>query len=173
MPQSHTLKTMYEDYRETHDNPLSYEEYRTACEEFNKRSMDKIIEGKRLNMGSYLSELYIVRVKRDFSSLRVNWGATNKYKQALLSGEAEDAPDEGYKEEDLYSKENPDGIEYFIYYTDPWYCKFHWRKVKCKVRNKTAYQFTATRGAKGNKTKLKERLKEDDLHYKNYRLIEG
>jgi hypothetical protein len=172
MPKSHTLKTMYEDYKESVDDPLSYSDYRECCELFNKLSMEKIIEGYKLNMGSYLSTISIIRIPMNHDNPPVNWGETNKYKQELLSGEAEEAPDEGYNESDLYSKDNPDGIKYFIYHTNNWYARFYWNKKRAKVRNKSAYRFKPTRGKKGNKTKLKEKLKNDDLHYKNYPLID-
>jgi len=170
MPKSHTLKTMYEDYQEEVDNPLSYSEYRDCCELFNMWSMDKVTDGYKLNMGSYLSTISVIRIPRNFDNPQVNWGATNKYKKELLSGEAEDAPEGGYDESDLYSKDNPDGIKYFIYHTDKWYCRFYWAKKYCKVRNKSAYRFKPTRGDKGNKTKLKDKLKNNDLHYKNFKL---
>jgi len=172
MPKSQTLKTMYEDYQEKTDDPLTYSEYRDACELFNIYAMDKIInEGKTLNMGAYLSTLSVVKIKRNYANPQVNWGATNKYKKELLSGEAEEAPDDGYDEEDLYSKDNPDGVKYFIYHTDDWYCRFYWNKKYCKVRNKTAYRFRATRGDKGNKTKLKEKLNNNSLHHRKFKII--
>jgi hypothetical protein len=164
---------MYEDYQQSVDNPLSYSDYRECCELFNMWSMDKVTDGYILNMGAYLSTISIIRVPRDHSSPRINWGATNEYKKELLSGKAKEAPEEGYKEDDLYSEDNPDGIKYFIYHTDDWYCRFYWNKTNCSVRNKTAYRFRATRGDKGNKTKLKEKLKKDDLHYKNFKLMEN
>jgi len=173
MPKSHTLKTMYEDYKEKTDDPLPYSQYRECCELFNMWSMEKITDGYKLNLGSYLSSIEVIRVKRNHSNPRVNWGETNKYKQELLSGEAEEAPDEGYDEEDLYSEDNPDGIKYFIYHTDDWYCKFYWNINACKVRNKSAYKFKATRGDKGNKRKLKDKLRNNKFHYKNFKLVQN
>jgi len=172
MPQSHTLKTMYEDYKESVDDPLSYSDYRECCELFNMWSMDRVTDGYKLNMGAYLSTISVIRVPRNHTNPQVNWGATMKYKKELLSGEAEEAPPEGYDEEDLKSEDNPDGIEYFIYHTDDWYAMFYWNKVGCKVRNKSAYRFKPTRGDKGNKTKLKEKLNNDELHYQNFKLID-
>ena len=79
--------------------------------------------------------------------------------------------EEGYDEEDLYSKDNPEGIKYFIYHTDDWYARFYWQKSRCRVPNKSAYAFRATRGDKGNKTKLKKRLREEDLAHLDFKLI--
>ena len=40
---------------------------------------------------------------------------------------------------------------------------------KCKIKNKSVYRFDATRGVKGNKEKLINLLKEDDLAYLNFK----
>lgn len=174
MPKSNTIRTMYGDYQQEHDSPLSYKEYRDCCELFNIKAMNAIIyDGKKLNMGHYLSTISIIKIERNFKNPQVNWGATNKYKKALLSGEAEEAPPEGYNEEDLYSKDNEDGVKYFIYYTDDWYCRFYWYKKGCKVKNKSVYTFKPTRGDKGNKTKLKEALRDNSLQHKKYRYVKN
>lgn len=160
MPQSHTLKTMYEDYQETVDDPLSYEDYREVCELYNIYCMDKIIDGYTVNLGSYLSTLSIIRIERNYSNPAVNWKASNEYKQELI--------DQGITP---YNKETaPDGEKWLIYYTDDWYCRFYWNKSQCKVRNKSVYSFHPTRGLKGNKTKLKEALDKNPLQYKKYKL---
>lgn len=163
MPKSETLKTIYDHYQETTDDPLDYNKYREACELFNIYAMEEIIEGKTLNMGAYLSTLSIIRIERNYSNPKVNWGETNKLKKELLE-------EDDITEDDLYSKDNPDGIKYFVYHTDDWYCRFYWNKKYCKVTNKSVYSFHATRGLKGNKTKLKEALKNNPLQHKKYKL---
>lgn len=159
---SQTLKDIYKLYKKDIEDPLDYSIFRDICELFNIYAMDEIIEGKTLNMGSYLSTLSVIRIQRNYNNPSVNWGETNKLKKELL--------EEGYTENDLYSKDNPDGIKYFIYHTDDWYCRFYWNKKYCKVRNKSVYSFHATRGLKGNKTKLKEKLNNNPLHYKKFKL---
>lgn len=160
---SHTSRDIYSAYEEE-VGKLSYKDFMAVIQEFNIMAMEEIIGGgKYLNMGYHLSTLSIIRIERDFSNPAVNWKATNELKQELL--------DDGYTEDDLYSKDNPDGIKYFVYHTDEWYCRFYWRKSACRVKNKSAYAFRATRGSKGNKTKLKERLNNDDMAHLDYRLV--
>ena len=120
--------------------------------------MDKLLEGKEFNMGNHLSTLSIVRRDRDPRSPRIDWGESNKYKQELL--------EEG---QELYNSEINKGVKWHVYHTDEFYCKYYWRKGKCKVPNKSVYRFDATRGIKGNKEKLISLLKEDELSYLKFR----
>ena len=109
-------------------------------------------------MGNNLSTLSIVRKDRDPRSPRIDWGESNKYKKELLK--------EG---KDLYNSETGKGIKWHIYHTDSFYCKYYWRKGKCKVSNKSVYRFDATRGIKGNKEKLIYLLKNDELAYLKFK----
>ena len=59
--------------------------------------------------------------------------------------------------------------ESIIYYTDKFYCKYYWKKGKCRIPNKSVYRFTPTRGLKGNKEKLINLLKTDDLAYLKFK----
>ncbi len=151
---------IFEDY----NGDLDWDTFKEVVYMFNQRAMDCILEGQILDMGSYLATLSIVKIKRSYKNPTVNWGKTNKNKQKLL--------DQGYKEEDLYSKDNPDGIKYFIYHTDDWYVRFYWNKGKVKIPNKTAYSFKPTRGKIGNKTKLKELLARNPFAHLNYKFKE-
>jgi|SRR5690625_522692 len=135
--------------------------FHSICEEFNERVMDEVIyKGREFNMGERLSTIEVVVADRNFNSPMVNWNESNKLKEELLS--------EG---KELYSKDNPDGEKWFVYHTDDWYCKFHWNKSRCVVQNKSVYRFTPTRGKVGNKTKLKNFLREDQLAYIKYRKL--
>lgn len=157
---AHTIPNIYKKY----DGPLSYAGFREVCEEFNKLVMEEILKGKEFHIGFRLSSISIIRIERNFKNPPVDWNETNKYKQELL--------EEGYTEDDFYHPDNnPDGKKYFIYHTDPWYCRFYWNKLGCRVKNKSVYSFVPTRGKKGNVTKLKQLLKEDDLAYLNFKLV--
>ena len=116
------------------------------------------MKGKEFAFGSNLSTLSIIRKKRDPRSPRIDWGESNKYKKELL--------EEG---QELYNPTTGDGIKWHIYYTDEFYCKYYWRKGKCKIPNKSVYRFDATRGVKGNKEKLIHLLKTDDLAYLTFK----
>lgn len=152
MPKSHTLRTMYKNY----DGPLPYKAFREACESFNRKSMDQIIQGKTLNMGHRLSTISIIKIKRNYDKKggkAVNWKKSNKRKQELL--------DQG---------KDPDNHKWLVFYTTDWYCRFYWKKRNCIVPNKSVYSFHPTGGKKGNKKKLKEALEKDSLHHKNFEL---
>jgi hypothetical protein len=120
--------------------------------------IEDLLEGGEFNMKHNLSTLSIKRIARNPSAPTIDWWESNKYKAELL--------EEG---EEVYNKETGEGTKWFIYYTDPWYCKYHWKKSKCKVANRTAYRFTPTRGIKGNKEKLTKLLKEDELAYLKFK----
>ena len=120
--------------------------------------MDYILEGKEFNMGHNLSTISIIRRDRDPRSPRIDWGESNKYKKELIDSKAL-----------LYSPETGKGAKWYIYHTDPFYCKYYWRKGKCTIPNKSVYRFDATRGLKGNKEKLIHLLKKDDLAYLKFK----
>ena len=155
---NYILKDIYKDYKKDYNNIISKETYGNIVQEFNMMIMDYILEGKEFNMGNNLSTLSIVRRDRDPRSPRLDWGESNKYKQELL--------EEG---QNLYNSETGEGIKWYIYHTDEFYCKYYWRKGKCKIPNKSVYRFDATRGLKGNKERLINLLKEDDLAYLKFK----
>tara|TARA_R100001463_G_scaffold17061_7_gene44030 strand:- start:11581 stop:12054 length:474 start_codon:yes stop_codon:yes gene_type:complete len=132
--------------------------FKNICSEFNIMIMDYILEGKEFNMGHNLSTISIVRKDRDPRSPRIDWGESNKYKQELLN-----------KGHSLYDPETEVGVKWHIYHTNDFYCKYYWRKGKCSVPNKSVYRFDATRGLKGNKEKLINLLKTDDLSYLTFK----
>ena len=155
---SYTLKDIYIDYQKEYFDVIDKTTYTDIIHQFNMMIMDYILDGKEFNMGNNLSTLSIVRRDRDPRSPRIDWGESNKYKKELL--------EEG---QNLYDPETDTGVKWHIYYTDEFYCKYYWRKGKCKVPNKSVYRFDATRGIKGNKEKLIALLKEDDLAYLKFK----
>tara|TARA_R110002167_G_scaffold65107_5_gene184042 strand:+ start:1703 stop:2179 length:477 start_codon:yes stop_codon:yes gene_type:complete len=155
---SYTIKDIYKEYHTITNEPVDKKLFRTLCEEFNINIMSKILKGAEFNMGNNLSSVSIVRVNRDPRSPRVDWGESNKYKKELL--------DQG---QELYDSKTSSGVKWHIYYTDTFYCKYYWKKGKCRVSNKSVYRFTPTRGLKGNKEKLINMLKQDDLAYLKFK----
>lgn len=141
-----------------HGGHLEWDPWMNIVSRFNQEIMDEIIlEGREFDMGAGLSRLSVVRIDRNHAAPRIDWASTNQLKKELIS--------EG---EILLSDENPDGVSYLVYYTDDWYCRFFWEKRNCRLRNKSAYRFDATRGLKGNKTKLVQLLQSDDIAYLKY-----
>ena len=154
---THTLTNIYNDYIKEYDH-IDKLIFKNLCEEFNIIIMEYILEGKEFNMGNNLSTLSIVKHDRDPRSPRIDWGESNKYKKELL--------EEG---QNLYNSDTGEGIKWYVYHTDKFYCKYYWRKGKCKIKNKSVYRFDATRGVKRNKEKLIRLLKEDDLAYLKFK----
>jgi len=155
---SYTLRDIYKDYSTEVNSPVDSLTFRDICSEFNIGIMEHILEGKTFNMGHNLSTLSITRHERDPRNPRIDWGESNKYRKELI--------EEGV---DIFNPETGEGQQWFIYHTDSFYCKFYWKKGKCKVKNKSVYRFDATRGVKGNKEKLIRLLKEDDLAYLKFK----
>jgi len=137
---------------------LDWKVWADVVARFNNSVMDEIImEGREFDMGAGLSRICVLRIDRNHATPRVDWVSTRKLKEELLV--------EG---KNLMSEDTPDGEPYLVYYTDDWYCRFFWEKRSCMVRNKSAYRFDASRGLKGNKTKLVQHLLSDDLAYLKY-----
>tara|TARA_R110002110_G_scaffold127963_3_gene307337 strand:- start:150 stop:623 length:474 start_codon:yes stop_codon:yes gene_type:complete len=153
----YTILNIYKDYNEE-DFKVDKQTFVNICSEFNILVINELLEGKEFNMGNNLSTLSIVRKDRDPRSPRIDWGESNKYKKELL--------EEG---RELYNPKTGEGVKWHIYYTDEFYCKYYWRKGKCKVPNKSVYRFDATRGVKGNKEKLIYTLKTDELAYLKFK----
>ena len=148
------IHASYENYYEEINKSL----FTAICHEFNMLILDYILDGKSFNMGNNLSSLSIIRRERDPRSPSIDWGESNKYKKELLE-----------EDQDLYDNITGKGVKWHIYHTDSFYCKYYWNKGKCKVKNKSVYRFDATRGVKGNKEKLINLLKEDDLAYLKFK----
>ena len=155
---NYNILDIYEDYKKIVKDPVEKDLFKEVCAEFNIGIIEEILDGKTFNMGHNLSTLSVVRVSRDPRSPRVDWGESNKYKKELL--------EEG---KDLYNSETGDGEKWHIYYIDEFYCKYYWKKGKCRIPNKSVYRFTPTRGMKGNKEKLITMLKKDDLAYLKFK----
>tara|TARA_R110000744_G_scaffold7857_1_gene26854 strand:+ start:90 stop:566 length:477 start_codon:yes stop_codon:yes gene_type:complete len=155
---SHTIVDVYADYKESKESYVDKNTFKDICNEFNIMIMSHLLEGKEFNMGHNLSTLSILRKDRDPRTPRINWGESNKYRTELSK--------EGVE---LFNKDTGKGQQWYIYHTDEFYCKFYWRKGKCAVPNKSVYRFDATRGVKGNKEKLINLLKEDELAYLKFK----
>ena len=153
-----TIKDIHKHYVKHVEDPIETRLFRQICEEFNMHIVDYILEGGEFSMGSNLSTLSIRRIERNPSKPTIDWWESNKYKQELLA-----------QVKELFDASTGEGEKWFIYYTDPWYCKYHWQKSRCKISNKSAYRFTPTRGLKGNKEKLTKLLKDDDLAYLRFK----
>ena len=154
----HNINNIYNSYIEEYDDTVNKNTFKKICEEFNIEIIESILEGDTFDMGNNLSTLSIRRVDRDPRTPRVDWGESIKYRKELESGGVE-----------LYNVSTGKGEKWYIYYTDKFYCKYYWKKGKCRIPNKSVYRFTPTRGLKGNKEKLINLLKTDDLAYLKFK----
>ena len=154
----HNINNIYNSYIEEYDDTVNKNTFKKICEEFNIEIIESILEGDTFDMGNNLSTLSVRRVDRDPRTPRVDWGESIKYRKELESDGVE-----------LYNVSTGKGEKWYIYYTDKFYCKYYWKKGKCRIPNKSVYRFTPTRGLKGNKEKLINLLKTDDLAYLKFK----
>ena len=110
-----TIKDIHKDYVKHVEDPIETRLFKQICEEFNMLIVDGILDGGEFSMGSNLSTLSIRRIERNPSKPTIDWWESNKYKQELLADGKE-----------LFDVSTGKGEKWFIYYTDPWYCKYHW-----------------------------------------------
>tara|TARA_Y100000004_G_scaffold58992_1_gene65611 strand:+ start:815 stop:1288 length:474 start_codon:yes stop_codon:yes gene_type:complete len=154
----YNINNIYNNYIEEYNETVDKNTFKKICEEFNIEIIDAILDGKTFDMGNNLSTLSIRRVDRDPRTPRVDWGESIKYRKELEASGI-----------DLYNASTGKGEKWYIYYTDKFYCKYYWKKGKCRIPNKSVYRFTPTRGLKGNKEKLINILKTDDLAYLKFK----
>lgn len=153
-----TLIDAYQEYL-LHGGTVDIETYMLIVEEFNCEVMDLVItQGVRFEMGSNLSGLSILRIPINNKKPPVDWKASNENKAKLIA--------EGRIPK---NEHNPNGENWLIFITEvDHYMRFYWNKKACTIPGYSAYRFDATRGAKGNKTKLTQLLKTDPFAEFNY-----
>ena len=155
---NYLISDIYNDYINEYDNPVDEVSFKNICSDFNINIINYILDGGKFNMGSNLSSLSIVRIERNNSKPTIDWGESNQYKKELMA-----------KGVTLYDNMTKEGTKWHIYYTDKDYYRYYWNKGRCKIPNKSVYKFIPTRGIKGNKEKLTNLLKEDDLAYLKFK----
>jgi len=142
---SKTLTDIYQYYKEknTGTEKITEKLFREIWAVYIAEAIDIVLEGGYIILPGRLGELSVVRKERDPEKKAPNWGETNKLRK--------------------------EGFEGIVYFTDPMYIRFLWRKSRCYVKNRSIWNFKPTRGAKGLKTKLKQKLDSDELAYLNFK----
>ena len=153
----YTLKDIYSDYINSNES-IDKKTFTSICSEFNISMIDSILDGGTFTMGNNLSSLSVVRIETNPAFPKIDWGESLKYKKELEA-----------KGIALFDAETGKGIKWYIYHTNAEYCRYYWRKGKCLIPNKSVYRFDPTRGVKGNKEKLINLLKTDDLAYLKFK----
>jgi len=139
-PKTHTTIDMYKFYKKKYpESNIPEWMYKEVIFRNNKKAADSVIFGGVYNFGSHIGNLLIKKISRNYRKPIVNWGASKKLKADLLAAG-----------ETIRSAEQPEGKDWFIYFTDPWYLRWGWvKKHVCRVKNQSVYQFVPT----GNKSK--------------------
>jgi hypothetical protein len=155
-PKTHSTKAIYEFYKKKFPNSkIPYWMFKEVIARYNKRASDAVIFGSTLNLGSKLGQVLIKKIRRNYIKSVPDWGASKAMKQDLINkGITPKGP------------EHPEGEDWIVFFTDPWYLRWAWAKKRiCKVRNQTVYKFMPTSnrskmagdnslGKLGNKGKL-------------------
>lgn len=139
-PRSHSTKDVYKYYKKKYNQAEEpYWLFKEVIARFNKKCADAVIWGQVFNFGSRLGHLVIKKIRRNYEKPVVDWGESKRIKAELLSlGKIPRNAD------------NPDGEDWLVYYSDPWYLRWGWVKKRiCRVKNQTVYKFVPT----GNRSK--------------------
>lgn len=139
-PRAHSTKDVYKHYRTK--NPTSevpYWLFKEVVARCNKKAADAVIFGQIFNFGSKLGHLLIKKIPRNYERPVVDWGESKRVRTEVL------AVGQVPKDSD-----HPDGENWLVYYSDPWYLRWGWVKKRiCRVKNQTVYKFVPT----GNRSK--------------------
>lgn len=109
--------------------------YARILSQYNRALLDLIIfKGKTLDPGGGVGRIS-VEVKK-VSQDRINWPETNEVKKAIIA-----------RGEIPFSKENPNGLKYFVKYTSTHEPFVTWEKGSCRLDNKKYYKFKPSRAA--------------------------
>ncbi len=155
-PKTHSAKAMYAYYKKKFPtSKITYWMFKEVIARHNRRASDAIIFGSVFNLGSRLGQVFIKKIRRNYTKAVPDWGASQQRKAELIR--------QGITPKD---QTHPQGEEWIIFYTDPWYLRWAWSKKRiCKVKNQTVYKFVPTSnrsktagdnslGKLGNKGKL-------------------
>ena len=142
---SYTIKNIFKWYKKKYKNTVKSEtEFRRIWGDYMELVTKEILlEGGFIKLPGRMGDFRVVRKERDPRKLMPNWGATN-----------------AAKKDGTYT-----GI---IYFTDSMWVRYLWRKSRCYVKNKSIWHFRPTRGEKGLKTKLTQKMAEDEFAYLNF-----
>ena len=139
----HNTEDMFKWFKKKHPkSDVNKKQFKYVVDEYFKRVVQSILEGKTYNMGHRLGKFRIKKIKRTYNKPIVDYYETKKM----------------FKE----------GKNVVVYYTDEYWYRYYWEKRVCQVKNKTVYSFKPTKGASGNTKKLVAKLKGDEFAYLLY-----
>jgi hypothetical protein len=134
-PRTHSTKDSYKLFSFMHpDAKIPYWMYKEVISRVNKKASMSIIAGGMFNLLSNLGYIRIKKIRRNYMKPVPDWGASNKLKAQVIA--------EGKTPKD---QNHPDGEEWMVFFTDPWYLRWAWvKKGVCRVKNQSVYEFKPT-----------------------------
>jgi nucleoid DNA-binding protein len=138
---------------ESIDNKLSYKDFKFIINKYCKEVCNLIIEGDKIDITG-IGQFEVLKFTRTFKendTKAINWHESNKVRKEL--------EDQGVV---LKTKDNPDGRNWFVYFTSSFYFGWNWyiNKGASYTKNIRGYYFTPTWH---NKRNLSKHIKEDTL----------
>lgn len=141
--QTYGIKEMYKFFKILYPNEdVPYALFVEVISRYNKSLVKKLFAGERVSLGHKVGCIRVKRVERKFYTKRIDWGETNKLKKQ--------------------------GINKHVYHTEDFWLRFSWLKG-AKLKNKTVYKFTPTKGCHGITTALAKYCKENPFAYQNFK----
>lgn len=128
----YNISDVYRDYLENVDTEQDWKTFKALCYEYSKQLVNKVLEGKVVNLGYQLGKLYGARIKRG-DTKRIDW-----------------------KETDARRDENGN-ITQYIYFNDKWFPMIKWIRSR-PVKGIKVYKFVPAKGRRGES--FQERFRE-------------
>jgi hypothetical protein len=146
----HGIEDLYRFYvseqKRRNEPYVGYFQYTETLRRFNAKVISEVLNGKTFTMGFELGRICIARLKRDFSRPTIDWGETKKLQKQ--------------------------GVNQWVYFQDTHYYRWFWKKLECRVPNKSVYCFAPSKGPGGSVKKLASRLKSDEFAFQSYKTKE-
>ncbi len=133
------LSNLYKVLSDVQSSYTSLRLYRFIIKSYNKKVAHRVLEGQVHTFGSTVGQLYIKRIRRIFTvhgkeaTRGIDWGETKKLRAKLIE---DNIP--------IYSKDNPNGEKYLVYYSGDYLYWFWWDKAQSRIPNLQLYTFTPT-----------------------------
>lgn len=155
------LKELRKESPDTNKKLMDFYTFRDIIYAYNQKAVDAIIDGEVINLSEKLGFMYVLKINN--RTKNINWQESLQYKQELIDA-GEQPKEEGH----------PDGKNWLVYYDNPWYLRWAWKKKKgaCRVKNNTVYGFypsaTSSKGVPGTKKKLVQANEHNPLLHLKY-----
>ncbi len=113
--------------------------YSYILKEYNKKISHRMLLGYSLDVGANVGQIVIKKIRRIFNvggkeaTKNIDFGETKKLRKRLLDSGVE-----------IFSKDNPKGQKYLVYYTSDYFYWYYWNRGNCQIPNCFLYTFTPT-----------------------------